>query len=181
MGVSCGATIIVGFEVHHEDFWTERTITPSHVSCPEGHLPKEPNEKFCSQCGGKFGLHTTTELVCNPYLAQIVGDADPQGRAGEAWNPERVPWLEEQSDPSVFGIEGLELRCIDGIHLDKNDHIALGVVLLEVRDILGWGSVTGPCSVSPAKIASLVSDLRNLATKLGIDREPRVYLVADVG
>jgi hypothetical protein len=182
MGVSCGAAIIVGLEVHHEDFWTERTITPSHVSCPEGHLQRGPNEKFCSQCGGKFGKHATKKLVCSPYLAAIAGDDDPHGRAGEIWNPERTGCLDEQARPSAIW-KGLGLLCVDG-NEDQMDgepqNLALGFVLHEVVNIASSNS-PAPLSSHPHQIAALADELRDVAAKLGIDREPKVYLHTGAG
>lgn len=183
MGVSCSAAIVVGIEVYHEDFWTEHVTTPSQVSCTSGHLPKEPNEKFCSECGGKFGRHEVTRLVASPGLVKIAGDDDPRGRAGELWSPERTRCLDEQCTASMFGIKGLALLCVDG-NEDRMDgepqNVALGFVLHEVIDISSGGEAA-PLASHPSVVADLAQILTDLAARLGIDREPMVYLNTGAG
>lgn len=182
MGVSCGAAIIVGLEVHHEDFWTRRTVNPSQVCCKNGHEPKAASEKFCSECGERFGKYKIEKLVCSPYLAAVAGDDDPKGRAGEVWNPERVWCLDEQCQPSAIS-KGLELLCVDG-NEDQMDgepqNLALGFVLHQVIDIASQNS-PAPLSSGPHEISALVDELRDVASRLGIDREPRVYLHTGAG
>ena len=138
--------------------------------------------KFCSECGGKFGRHKTTKLVCNPNLAKIVNDDDPKGRAGEAGNPERMRCLEEQCNPSAFPIKGLQLLCIDGNEGMDDDphHIALGFVVHEVINIMETHGDL-PRGEDINTLRALFDQCETLAAMLGIDRRPQLYLHTSCG
>lgn len=110
--MECNARVIVGLEVQHEDFWTEKVHKDDFISCPNGH--EGQTGKFCSECGAALGYQEHTKLVANPNFAALVGDSDPKGRAGEAWNPERDFCSEDRANPNAFGIPELQLLCVDG-------------------------------------------------------------------
>ena len=54
MGVSAHASLRVGFEVTHDDFWETWEHTDDFLSCPEGHTEGAKKGKHCSDCGAKF-------------------------------------------------------------------------------------------------------------------------------
>ena len=165
-------------EVQQEDFWTVRTITPSHVSCPEGHVRQTGDEKFCSDCGGQFGNWQKQRIICNPHFAKLIGDDDPKGRAGEAWNPERVRALDEQANLSVFGRPELKLFCIDSREDTTGDtpqSRALGFQVTEVLNIEEFSKPL-PFGCEESTLEYWFDECRRLGTLLGIDRPPRLYL-----
>lgn len=179
--MECNARVIVGLEVQHEDFWTEKVHKDDFISCPNGH--EGQTGKFCSECGAALGYQEHTKLVANPNFAALVGDADPKGRAGEAWNPERDFCSEDRANPNAFGIHELQLLCVDGeLGVDDAPQVlALGFVIHDVGSIgEGYGS-SKPLGISESSLEHYFGLCRDLGTKLGIDREPQLYLHTSCG
>jgi hypothetical protein len=180
MSVSSSAKVIIGFEVLHEDFWDEKESKDDFVSCENGHKGGQEG-KFCSECGEEFAYQEHNEIVCNPNFAKFVGDSDPEGKAGEAWNPSICRSTEDQfGSGSDCWPDGFDLYCADQVSgSDDEDEVrVIGMAPLKVGDIGGggsWGN-SKDNTLDEKQIDHYIGEARDLANKLGIDRPPMLYL-----
>jgi len=176
MGVSSSASVIIGFEVRHEDFWVTKTVKDNFISCPSGHKGNKVG-KFCPDCGGELDYQSREETTINPNFEKYIGDNDPQGPAGEAWNPEPERYREEQMGSSGWP-KGFSLHCADAMGGSDDDEVlrVIGVEPLAVGDICGGCDTSKTQSLDERDISELFSDVQDLANKLGIDRPARLYL-----
>lgn len=182
MSADASAKVIIGFEVRHEDFWIEQVQVDAFVSCENGHRGGQEG-KFCSECGGLLGYQRHSRMVANPNFAKFIGDDDPEGPAGEAWNPEVMCCAEEQFSASSWP-KGFGLHCGDRKSgSDDGDKMrVIGKAPLRVGDICGgMGHSYGDSKthiLDERGISELFDEVRDLANKLGIDRPVQLFLTS---
>jgi len=184
MGVSSSAKVVIGFEVLHSDFWTDKTTTDDFLSCPEGHKGGVEG-KHCAECGGKIGYQEHSETVPTDNFAKYVAALNEQ-RIKEGLNGNIEPneiWESEYDDPEERVdpdyLDGYGLYCVDPINTaDLDDKtLALGSEVMSVRGICSGGygrENTDP--MDERAISETMSEVMALANKLGIDRPPMLYL-----
>lgn len=179
MGCSAYSSIIVGFEVDHSDFWTEGTTTDSHLSCPDGHTKGAKKGKHCSECGGKFDYQTDDTLTITDNFKKYIGDDDPEGKAGEAWNSDSEAHYEEQAGNAF---DGLEYMCADHYTDSEtnSETYVLGLKVIDSGSILEGGSygASQTNTLNEDEIKDLFEKCRKVANGLGIDRPVQLFLVA---
>lgn len=175
MGVSSDASVLIGFEVQHSDFWQEKVTKDDFVSCSDCNAKGGQAGKFCSECGGRLGYQEHRRMVANPNFAKWIGDDDPKGRAGEAWDPDPTLHPDEQAG---VAFEPFALCCADPVG-DCDEECKTYVLALKPMEINGicsgrYGSKSN--ALDEAEITKLFSQTREFANKLGIDRPVRLYL-----
>jgi len=170
MGASAHASVHVGFEIGHDDFWQTWEVTDDHLSCPAGHTRGARRGKHCSECGGKFD-HQTRETV------------EPTGKFAAFCEARKIrPADAVAADPEAWGegdeLAGLAVFCCDGYSdadTPEESH-ALGVRLAATGDIL---HMEGGDAVPADKVASAVATVAAVRDELGLGERPvRVYLLA---
>lgn len=177
MSVSVSASIVVGFEVRHEDFWVAEEACDPLPSCPNRHLGVLG--KFCSECGGKIEFQTRQKAVATPNFAKFVGDDDPLGRAGEAWSPK---WINEHEQMSPEHFQDLKLLRVNPVQTcddpDEGRTLVLGLEPRAVHDVLGSIEGTAPAGLALSDLEHLFERCRVVAHALGVDRPVRLYLTS---
>ena len=179
MGVSASASVFVGFEVAHSDFWSTTTTTSKQPECPNGH--PGPDGKFCQDCGKKIQIQKVTKPVPTSRFKAFVDaynkTATYKPDYEEVFSPDPDMHPEEAVDRSAF--RGLDYECVDAIDGGDHDkeHLAFGKKLLGVSDICGRSSGSDN-SVGIDEIQKLVAEVVKVRDALGVDRPVKIYLTA---
>lgn len=166
MGASASATVVIGFEVHHSDFWEHKVWMDDFVSCENGHEGGERG-KFCSDCGEMIAFQTRRKWVPTGHFKRYCDAKNIQ--PDETWDP----------DPDCYrrGFDDLHLLCADATQDSEStrDLLVLGCEFLKVKDICS-GEDDSVQSLDDAQLAKAFTNCRNVAHKLGIDRPVKLYL-----
>ena len=168
MGVSIHASIVVGVEILHQDFWSFFKATSLQPECPKGH--PGPEGKFCQECGGKIEFQTFQSHTVNPNFEKFCKGR--KLRPEEVVDPDPMPPLRHSVDAGPLG----DLDVIPGDpHWGSEDPVqrwVLGRELAETDDILegGRGRV-----IPEAELKEAFDDVRTVVNALGIDRPVQLY------
>ena len=180
MGVSATASVIIGFEIHHDDFWEEWTETDDHLSCPKGHTANAKKGKHCSDCGGVFDHQTRDTTTPTENFAKFckARKLKPQ----DTWDRDSGVGYDDQADRNAF--DGLEVLVADGYHdsemCGEPELLILGSELLGNGDILEGGS-GGTDELDEKALKGHFDKCRKFANALGIDRPVKLYLTTSCG
>lgn len=179
MGVSSSASVFIGFEVYHQDFWTEVSFNSQGPECPNGH--PGPDGKFCQDCGGKIEIQRRESINPTPnfhkYVSEYGKTAGYQPDCVEVFDPDPDAYLEEKYDRSAFG--GLQLECVDPVDGSdhEKDHMAFGKSVLGVSDICGSGGGK-PSMLGLDELQKHFAEVEKIRDALGLDRPVKLYLTA---
>lgn len=169
MGASAHASLHVGFEVTHDDFWEIRRHTDDHLSCPEGHTEGAEEGRHCSECGGKFGRRSSRSAVPVEGLRRLAGELGKEPH--DLVDPDPDTWPDGSLD-------GLDVFCCDGYsdHDTEEKSHALGLRLASSGDIL---HMEGGDAVAVDKLNAAVDKVTEVRDRLGLtDRPVCVFLLA---
>ena len=168
MGVSAHASLRVGFEVTHDDFWETWEHTDDFLSCPEGHTEGAKKGKHCSDCGAKFDFQkreTTGPTENFKKFCESIG-APP----ASSIPPDEDEWTEG-------GVDGLDVFCSDGYSDADTEETswALGLHIARTGDIL---HMEGGDAVPFDKALAAVKKVETVRNSLGLqDRPVHVFLL----
>jgi hypothetical protein len=154
MGLDAYAHIIVAVPMSRNDLY--RTVGEK-VSCPEGHAQPKGKPKFCPKDGGEF-LSRKQERPTPAFALLMKEDGlDPDENEGE-------------DHPDVPGYDWMSVAKVTSGE-EKKDHIG--------RAVCSTGShrrAGGPIEVDMKEIEKEVAALQELAKRLGVKGEVRVFL-----
>ena len=179
MGASGSATVVIGFEVHHSDFWEQKAWKDDFVSCPNGHKGGDPG-KFCSDCGGKIEYQNDKKWVPTENFRAYC---EAMREAGSTWVEPECTWdpnpdCHHDERVSRTDFDGLNLLCADPYQDAERDGdvLVLGVEPKEVEDICSGGRGREQV-LGLVELTDTFSQCTRLARKLGLaDRPVKLYL-----
>lgn len=170
---SSSATIVIGFEVHHSDFWEQKTWMDDFVSCANGHKGGERG-KFCSDCGTKCGFQTHQKWAPTPNFLVYCSAKGVQPE--ETWDPNPKGYFGDRADDN--GFDGLLLLCADATQDSEStrDLFVLGCESLKVKDICR-GEDDHVLSLDWDGLTNAFAQCSELARILGLHNRPvKLYL-----
>lgn len=173
MGVSYTASLIVGFEVRHSDFWTEKSVTNDFKSCPQGDRGEG---RFCSHCGGKMDFHTRTWDEWTPNFESFIKQQEVEPE--EIWPNDFDMFEALWNEVEIY--KGLKLYSGDPKNFYTNPEVViLGKALTYTGDI-GWHKHFEN-NFSLEDLSTAFQEVDQVAKEFGIQRPTKLYLTTSCG
>ncbi len=140
MSLSICTKVIIGFEVKPGEL--NLSPMPAH-HCPEGHIRKGKDDKFCAICGGKFKADPKPPPSLIERYAEKIGLVAEElfDDWHEGYEDSEVCLREVAGDMMVLGKAWASLheyKMGQLRQLDPNVHALITYELVKIRDDLGW-------------------------------------------
>lgn len=175
MSVSASASLLVGFDVTMEDFWTLRAHTDKTLSCPKGHTRGAKAGKHCSECGGKFAYQETEALEPSAELQTLCRGINVTPAKVVPDDAEHSRWTAVDS----AHLDGLEILSTDGPDHDS-DSWCMGLHILSTGDLLHGEDYENSVPSSTLEVA--IRKVSAIRDKLGLSsRTVKIYLIGSCG
>jgi len=167
MGVEASVKLVVGVEITGGDLL--RPAASKTRICPRGHLPTG-EQKFCSECGGRFELQDTFKAAfALTKLLERWGEQIPEDK------DERHDWWLDV----LYSRNELHVQRLPdfGTHPRK---LVCGVPLAHMIGIIGSGDQT--TCVPQGKLTGAFIEAKALVNELGFgDRPLGLFMISSVG
>lgn len=175
MSVTARAKIVIGFKILHCDFWEERVITDRFVSCPQGHPQGSKGSaagKFCQECGGRCDYQESSEMLVSKGFAKYLGHSDAV-EADKFFSRIVYKSVDDQMGSGSFGPD-FEIHDVEGERV-------LGIAAVFINDILGGDWRPENLCMTQDVTVRIFGRVKDLAVKLGMERDPLLFLAAECG
>jgi hypothetical protein len=188
MSVSASVKVVVGFQVHHSDFWTTKEWLDDFVSCPDGHKQEDTKHKRCPECGGGFAKQHHTEKVPTEHFAKWIAEANKdkeyKPEAREYVDPEFNPRYSVEDQTGSFG--NFQWQRADASYstmgnVPHNPIWVIGTELAGIWDIMSSGGEGHENAWDERQLLEQFSKVRALSHALGIDQPVKLYLSTNTG